>query len=303
MRTRAVRDGDHYVLTGRKLWITNAGVCDFYTVFAKTDPDAGHRGISASSSRRRSRASRIEARAQARCARLTDRRDRARRLRRAGREPHRRRRPRLRVRDGCARPFAAARRRAGARHRAGCARARGAVRAGARAVRPRIADFQGVQFMLADMATQVDAARLLVYRACALLDAGRAGHRERRRRWRSCSRPTPRCGSRPTACSSSAASGYTKDIAGGAVHARREDHPDLRGHEPDPAHRDREAPARGLTVTIRYASRGDAHIAYDTIGDGPIDILHFVGFILPIDALDESHTLRATTAASRRSAA
>ena len=46
MRTRAVRDGDHYVLTGRKLWITNAGVSDFYTVFAKTDPDAGHRGIS-----------------------------------------------------------------------------------------------------------------------------------------------------------------------------------------------------------------------------------------------------------------
>ena len=39
MRTRAVRDGDHYVLTGRKLWITNAGVSDFYTVFAKTDPD------------------------------------------------------------------------------------------------------------------------------------------------------------------------------------------------------------------------------------------------------------------------
>ena len=46
MRTKAVRDGDHYVLTGRKLWITNAGVSDFYTVFAKTDPDAGHRGIS-----------------------------------------------------------------------------------------------------------------------------------------------------------------------------------------------------------------------------------------------------------------
>ena len=46
MRAKAVRDGDHYVLTGRKLWITNAGVSDFYTVFAKTDPGAGHRGIS-----------------------------------------------------------------------------------------------------------------------------------------------------------------------------------------------------------------------------------------------------------------
>lgn len=46
MRCRAVRDGDHYVLSGTKYWITNAGVSDTYTVFAKTDPDAGHRGIS-----------------------------------------------------------------------------------------------------------------------------------------------------------------------------------------------------------------------------------------------------------------
>jgi len=45
MRTRAVRDGDSYVLNGTKYWITNAGVSDTYTVFAKTDPDAGHRGI------------------------------------------------------------------------------------------------------------------------------------------------------------------------------------------------------------------------------------------------------------------
>jgi alkylation response protein AidB-like acyl-CoA dehydrogenase len=46
MRTRAVRDGDSYVLTGSKYWITNAGISDTYTVFAKTDPNAGHRGIS-----------------------------------------------------------------------------------------------------------------------------------------------------------------------------------------------------------------------------------------------------------------
>ena len=39
----------------------------------------------------------------------------------------------------------------------------------------RLADFQGLQFMLADMATQVDAAALLVYRACSLLDAGLPG--------------------------------------------------------------------------------------------------------------------------------
>ena len=42
-----MRDGDRYVLRGTKAWITNAGVSDLYVVFAKTDPDAGNRGISA----------------------------------------------------------------------------------------------------------------------------------------------------------------------------------------------------------------------------------------------------------------
>ncbi len=39
MRTRAVREGDEYVLNGVKRWITNAGVSDYYTVFAVTDPE------------------------------------------------------------------------------------------------------------------------------------------------------------------------------------------------------------------------------------------------------------------------
>jgi alkylation response protein AidB-like acyl-CoA dehydrogenase len=47
MRTRAVRDGDEWVLDGVKMWITNAGVSEFYTVMAVTDPSAGARGISA----------------------------------------------------------------------------------------------------------------------------------------------------------------------------------------------------------------------------------------------------------------
>ncbi len=47
MAMRAVRDGDSYVLSGTKVWITNAGISDIYVVFAKTDPSAGHRGISA----------------------------------------------------------------------------------------------------------------------------------------------------------------------------------------------------------------------------------------------------------------
>ncbi|MEU6038683.1 acyl-CoA dehydrogenase [Actinomadura sp. NPDC047616] len=47
MKTRAVRDGDHWVLNGTKMWITNAGVSQYYTVMAVTDPSAGARGISA----------------------------------------------------------------------------------------------------------------------------------------------------------------------------------------------------------------------------------------------------------------
>ena len=47
MTTRAVRDGDHYVLNGAKRWITNAGTSEFYTVFASTEPSARTRGISA----------------------------------------------------------------------------------------------------------------------------------------------------------------------------------------------------------------------------------------------------------------
>ena len=47
MRTTAKRDGDEYVLNGSKRFITNAGVANLYTVFAKTDPEGGHAGISA----------------------------------------------------------------------------------------------------------------------------------------------------------------------------------------------------------------------------------------------------------------
>src|SRR5919202_2775638 len=47
MKTRAVRDGEEFVLNGVKQWITNAGVSAYYTVMAVTDPDAGSRGISA----------------------------------------------------------------------------------------------------------------------------------------------------------------------------------------------------------------------------------------------------------------
>jgi alkylation response protein AidB-like acyl-CoA dehydrogenase len=47
MKTRAVADGDHYVLDGTKTWISNGGIADFYTVFARTSDQPGARGISA----------------------------------------------------------------------------------------------------------------------------------------------------------------------------------------------------------------------------------------------------------------
>jgi alkylation response protein AidB-like acyl-CoA dehydrogenase len=47
MRTEARLNGDEYVINGSKRFITNAGVAGLYTVFAKTDPEKGHSGISA----------------------------------------------------------------------------------------------------------------------------------------------------------------------------------------------------------------------------------------------------------------
>src|SRR4051794_39389790 len=46
MRTTAVRKGDKYVINGSKCFITNGGYADWFTVYAKTDKEAGHRGIS-----------------------------------------------------------------------------------------------------------------------------------------------------------------------------------------------------------------------------------------------------------------
>jgi len=45
LKTRAVQDGDHFVLTGRKLWITNAAEAEVFLVMANVNPEAGYRGI------------------------------------------------------------------------------------------------------------------------------------------------------------------------------------------------------------------------------------------------------------------
>lgn len=47
IQTRAVKEGDYYILNGQKTWISLSDIADYFIVFAKTDPDQGHRGISA----------------------------------------------------------------------------------------------------------------------------------------------------------------------------------------------------------------------------------------------------------------
>ena len=171
MRTRAVRDGDHYLLNGRKAWITNAGVSDLYTVFATTDPGAGHRGISAfvvHSDTAGFSIGKLEEKMGMRGSPtgevvLDDVAVPAEDL--VGEE-------------GAAFGYAMdaldrSRPIVGAQ---AVGLAQGALDVAARYVTERrqfdqrIADFQGIQFMLADMTTTLEAARLLVYRACAAID-------------------------------------------------------------------------------------------------------------------------------------
>src|SRR5690606_16026354 len=47
MKTSAKEDGDHYILNGSKIFITNGGIADIYIVFAVTDPTSKHKGTTA----------------------------------------------------------------------------------------------------------------------------------------------------------------------------------------------------------------------------------------------------------------
>jgi alkylation response protein AidB-like acyl-CoA dehydrogenase len=175
MRCRAVRDGDDYVLTGSKYWITNAGISDTYTVFAVTDPEAGHRGISCFL---------VEAEWGVKVAKHEDKMG----LRGSptgeitfdevrvpatnligpeGRGFH----IAMHTLDR-SRPTIGAQ---------ATGIAQGAVDYATGYMKQRkafgapIAELQGLRFILADMAIRVEAARSLVYRACALVDGDPAG--------------------------------------------------------------------------------------------------------------------------------
>jgi alkylation response protein AidB-like acyl-CoA dehydrogenase len=176
MTTRAVRDGDDYVLRGRKTWITNAGVSDVYTVFAKTDPGAGHRGISAFVVERGFPGfsiGKLEHKMGVRGSPtgevvLDDVRVPAENL--IGEEGRA-----FGYAMGAldkSRPIVGAQAVGIAQ---GALEVAGRYTLDRRQFDQRIADLQGIQFMLADMATQLQASRLLVYEACARIDAGAPG--------------------------------------------------------------------------------------------------------------------------------
>jgi len=172
MRCRAVRDGDDYVLSGTKYWITNAGASDLYTVFAKTDPGAGHRGISCFV---------VEADWGVRVAKLEHKMGlrgsptgevvfddvRVPAENRIGEEG-----------QGFAIAMHTLDRSRPTIGAQAVGIAQGAIDYAAQYMGQRkafgqpISEFQGLRFMLADMAMRTEAARTLVYRACSVIDAG-----------------------------------------------------------------------------------------------------------------------------------
>jgi alkylation response protein AidB-like acyl-CoA dehydrogenase len=173
MKTRAVRDGDGWVLNGAKSWITNAGVSTYYTVMASTDPAAGPKGISAFvvhkddpgfSVGTKERKLGIKGSPTCEiyftdCAVPGDR---------IIGEPGTGFKTALRTLDHTRLTIGAQ----------AVGIAQGAIDAAVAYVKERrqfgraVADFQGVQFMLADMAMRTEASRQLVYAAAAMADRG-----------------------------------------------------------------------------------------------------------------------------------
>jgi alkylation response protein AidB-like acyl-CoA dehydrogenase len=173
LATRAVEAGDHFVLTGRKLWITNAAEAGLFLVFANVNPAAGYKGITAFLIEREfaglevgKKEDKLGIRASSTCEVIL---------------------------EDCKVPKANILGAAGQGYKVAIETlnegrigigaqmtglAQGALDHALGYARERkqfgkpIAEFQGVQFQLAEMATEIEAARLLVYNAARLRDAG-----------------------------------------------------------------------------------------------------------------------------------
>jgi len=173
LTTRAVRDADQFRITGRKLWITNAAEAGIFFLFANADPEQGHRGITCFLIERETpgfaigkKEDKLGIRASSTCELIL---------------------------DDCRVPAENVVGEVGKGYRIAIETlnegriaiggqmvglARGALGHAVAYAKQRqqfgkrIGEFQGVQFTLAEMATDVEAARLLVYNAARLRDAG-----------------------------------------------------------------------------------------------------------------------------------
>src|SRR5262245_58302759 len=174
LKTHAEKVGDDYVINGDKKWTTNGAAAKIYTVFATTNPERGTRGVTAFIVDRETPGFQLGKREDLmgiRCVPVNETHFRNCRV------------PASQLLGGAegrgfkhammtldvARPFVAAQ---------GLGIAQGALDLALAYTKERqqfgqsIASFQGIQFMLADMATQVEAARHLVYTAARAVDAG-----------------------------------------------------------------------------------------------------------------------------------
>lgn len=173
LETRAVRSGDHWELTGRKFWITNGGEAGLFLVFANTDPSKGYKGITGFLVEREfpgfsvgKREDKLGIRASSTTELILEK---------------------------CIVPDANVIGPVGLGYKISIETlnegrigigaqmlgvAQGALEAATTYVKERrqfgkaIAEFQGVQFQLAQMATELEAARLMVYNAARLKDSG-----------------------------------------------------------------------------------------------------------------------------------
>jgi alkylation response protein AidB-like acyl-CoA dehydrogenase len=179
LETRAVRSRDHWELTGRKFWITNGGEAGLFLVFANTDPSKGYKGITGFLVERDfpgfsvgKREDKLGIRASSTTELILEK---------------------------CIVPDANVLGPVGVGYKISIETlnegrigigaqmigiAQGALEAATAYVKERrqfgkaIAEFQGVQFQLAQMATELEAARLMVYNAARLKDSGIAFSRE-----------------------------------------------------------------------------------------------------------------------------
>ena len=253
MKTRAVRDGDDWVIDGTKCWITNAGISDLYTVFARTSDDR-HKGITCFLTKAEwgVHVDKLEHKLGIKgsptgVVRFED----------------------CHVPDGwrlgeVGQGFAVA------MHTLDRSRptigaqavgiAQGALDFAVSYMKERrtfgrpLADNQGLQWMAADCAMRVEAARAMVYRACAMVDDGD---------------PTGELG-----IAGAMAKCFASDVGHAGDHrlravprwvrlhhrvprrtndARCQDHPDLRRNQPDPTHRDRQEAVR-LAFSVHLVS-------------------------------------------------